>query len=53
MYVCMYVCTASMHTSRKVLSGLYTDDVQLLIIKNLLYDQCAYSPSNRYLNFYY
>ena len=34
--------------------GLYTDDVQLLHKIFLIYDyQCAYSPLNRYLNFYY
>ena len=49
-----YLCsTASIHTSRNVWSGLYTDDVQLLHKTFLIYDQCTYSPLNRYRNFYY
>ena len=60
MYVWMdrtvhYFCgTASIpYSSRNVCSGLYTDDVQLLRKIFLIYDQCTYSPLNRYLNFYY
>ncbi len=38
MYVCMYV---------------YTDDVQLLYGTFLIYDQCTYSPANRYTNIFH
>ena len=51
MYACMYgiyyfvlYSTASIHTSRNVWSGLFTDDVQLLHKIFLIYDQCTYSP---------
>ena len=31
---------------------LYTDDVQLLYGTFLIYDQCTYSPENRYTNIF-
>ena len=68
MYVCMYVlarttsyCTIPVQyniytvyiLAEMYVCGLYTDDVQLLHKIFLIYDQCTYSPLNKYLNFYY
>ena len=60
MYVCMYVCIMYVYITCTVqhiyftaeMYGvvLYTDDVQLIHGIFLIYDQCIYSPENRYTN---
>ena len=51
LYVCMYITCTVQHiyfTAEMYVVVLYTDDVQLLHGIFLIYDQCIYSPENRY-----
>jgi hypothetical protein len=53
MYVCMYITCTVQHiyfTAEMYVVVLYIDDVLLLHGIFLIYDQCIYSPENRYTN---
>ena len=51
----MYITCTVQHiyfTAEMCVVVLYTDDVQLLHGIFLIYDQCIYSPENRYTNIF-
>ena len=52
MYVCMYCMYHIYFTAEMYVVVLYSDDVQLLHGIFLIYDQCIYSPENRYTNIF-